>query len=183
MLLTDWGTIKNIAIVGIVTYLMFIIVLRISGKRTLSQMNVYDFSVTVALGSILASTITNANTAALSGIFSFTLLVVFQYIIAKLAVHLQFFNKLIKSEPSLLFYKGQYDWENMKKQRVTQDDFLQELRQQQCSSTDDILAVVMEASGKLSILKKTDSFPANNTLRNIQHRFLEEDPEYRNENQ
>lgn len=130
MLLTDWMTIRNIAIVGVITYLFFILALRTSGKRTLSQMNIYDFSVTVTLGSILASTLTNANTAAISGIFSFSLLVILQYIIAKLAVHFQFFNQLIKSDPTLLFYKGRYDWENMKKQRVTKDNILQEVRLQ-----------------------------------------------------
>lgn len=178
MLLSNWETIWNTALVGIITYLFLIIVLRVSGKRTLSQMNIYDFAVTVALGSILASTITSSDTSAMTGIFAFTLLVILQYIIAKLAVHFQLFNKLIKSEPTILFYKGRYDWENMRKQRITRDDLLQSVRQQQVSSTDDILAVIIEASGSLSVLKQSESFPFNNTLVNISHRFLEEDPEF-----
>ena len=178
MLLSNWETIWNTTIVGIITYLFLIIVLRVSGKRTLSQMNIYDFAVTVALGSILASTITSSDTSAMTGIFAFTLLVILQYIIAKLAVHFQPFNKLIKSEPTILFYKGRYDWENMKKQRITRDDLLQAVRQQQVSSTDDILAVIIEANGTLSVLKKSESFPCHNTLVNINHHFLEEDPEF-----
>lgn len=175
MLFTDWTTIRNTAAVGLVTYIVFIVVVRLSGKRSLSQMNAYDFSVTVALGSIIATTLTNPTLSAVTGIFAFSLLLLFQFIVAKLAVLIHPFNKLIKSKPSLLFYKGKYDRKQMKKQRVTQDDILQFVREQQHASMDEILAVVLESNGKLSCIKPSENYQTNSTLQNIDHPFLEED--------
>ncbi|MGB6179018.1 MAG: DUF421 domain-containing protein, partial [Carnobacterium sp.] len=56
---SDWGTVFKIIIVGTVAYLLFIGVLRFFGKRVLSKMNAFDFVVTVAFGSILATLLTS----------------------------------------------------------------------------------------------------------------------------
>lgn len=175
MIFTDWETIKNILISGVITYLFFILAIRIFGKRSLSQLNAYDFSVTVAFGSILASTLTNSNLSAMAGIASFTLLLLLQWVIAKIAVHIPPFNKIFKASPSLLFYKGQFDEKMMKKKRVSKDDIFQSVRLEQNASLDEILAVVMEANGQLSVIQYSEGYPANSTLQNIDHPFLQKD--------
>ncbi|MDE1549794.1 DUF421 domain-containing protein [Jeotgalibaca caeni] len=175
MLVADWETIKRILVVGTVTYVFFIISIRTFGKRSLTQMNAYDFSVTVALGSILASTLTNSNLTAASGIVSFSLLLLLQFIIAKASVYFPFFNKIIKAKPTLLFYKGKYDETQLKKQRITKDDLLQAVRLQQHASMNEVLAIVVEANGQLSILSANGSDSSNSTLENIDHPFLHEE--------
>lgn len=175
MIFTDWETIKNILITGVITYLFLIMAIRMFGKRSLSQLNAYDFSVTVALGSILANTLTNASLSVMAGIASFTLLLLLQFIIAKIAVHIPFFNKVIKSSPSLLFYKGQFDEKMMKKKRVTKDDIFQAVRLEQNASLDEVLAVVMEVNGQLSVLQYSEGYLENSSLQNIVHPFLQKD--------
>ncbi|WP_251130173.1 hypothetical protein [Exiguobacterium sp. s141] len=49
----------QIILTGVGAYLAIILILRVSGKRTLAKMNAFDFIVTVALGSILATTLTS----------------------------------------------------------------------------------------------------------------------------
>lgn len=59
MFFSDSFSFTRILVVGILSYILIVFVLRVSGKRTLSKMNSFDFIVTVALGSVLASILTN----------------------------------------------------------------------------------------------------------------------------
>ena len=86
MFLGDTYSFARVLIVGTLAYLLVIFVLRITGKRSLSKMNSFDFIVTVALGSILASILTDENLALLDGIMAFSLLLFLQFITSWLSV-------------------------------------------------------------------------------------------------
>ena len=59
--------ILRIAITAVALYFLLILILRVSGKRTLSSMNAFDFIVTVAIGTTLASTILDQTIALTDG--------------------------------------------------------------------------------------------------------------------
>ena len=60
MFFNSWHALVRILIVGPLVYAALVIMLWLSGKRTLAQINAFDFVVTVAFGSTLASTIRDA---------------------------------------------------------------------------------------------------------------------------
>jgi uncharacterized membrane protein YcaP (DUF421 family) len=47
----DWQTLTRTAVIGVFAYACLILFVRVSGKRTLSKRNAFDFVVTVALPS------------------------------------------------------------------------------------------------------------------------------------
>jgi uncharacterized membrane protein YcaP (DUF421 family) len=51
----SWSDLGRVLGVGTAAYLSLVVVLRVSGKRTLAKLNAFDFVVTVALGSTLAT--------------------------------------------------------------------------------------------------------------------------------
>ena len=55
MFFHSWWDLLQIVVVGTLAYGALILLLRISGKRTLAKMNAFDLVVTVALGSTLAT--------------------------------------------------------------------------------------------------------------------------------
>lgn len=71
-------TMLHIILTGVGGYLAIIFILRVSGKRTLAKMNAFDFIVTVALGSILATILTSQQTPLLNGLTAFATLVFMQ---------------------------------------------------------------------------------------------------------
>ena len=74
MFFENWYGLERILIVGFLAYVALIICLRISGKRTLAKWNAFDFVVTIALGSILATHLLSKANAACrrhSGFFVF----------------------------------------------------------------------------------------------------------------
>ncbi len=106
MFFDGWLGIGRVILVGVLAYLALIVLLRVSGKRTLSKMNAFDLVVTVALGSMLATVLLSSSVALLEGITAFALLILLQYVIAWLSVRSSAVSRLVKAEPALLAYNG-----------------------------------------------------------------------------
>ena len=85
---------------------MVLLLLRVSGKRTLTRMNAFDLVVTVALGSTLATVLLTKSVALAEGLTAFVLLIFLQFVLTWLFVRSQAASRLVKSEPTLLVYQG-----------------------------------------------------------------------------
>lgn len=153
----------RIVTVGFLAYVGLVIFLRISGKRTLTKLNAFDFVVTVALGSTLATVLLNSSVSLLEGMTAFALLIFLQYVITLLSVHSSWFNAIIKSEPRLLFLDGQFLRSAMKKERIKEIEILQVIRTSGFGSTEKVKAVVLETDGSLSVI----SSETGNALENV----------------
>lgn len=150
----DWEEIWRILIVSVCAYILLVIILRISGKRTLSKMNAFDFIITIALGSTLATILLSKDTALAEGVLALGLLVFFQYSITWLSVRSEKFQELIKSSPSLLLFKGKYLAAALKKERMTKEEIDAQLRQKGIEDIREVDAVVLETDGTLSVIEK-----------------------------
>ena len=158
---SDLNPFIEIPIAGIIIYIANIIFLRLSGKRTLAKWNSFDFVVTISLGSILASGLLSTKDEFGKSILAFALLVLFQFIITWISVRSSVIQKLIKSEPSLLLYRGEMQHDIMKKERVAEGEVLAALRSSGVSAIEDADAVILETNGSFSILQNIDESSAS----------------------
>lgn len=166
-LFNDWTTVFRVLFSGILIYLALVFILRIFGKRALAKMNAYDFVVTIALGSILSTTIVNKNVTVTDGAIAIFLLLILQFLLAKLVWQSGLFNRLIKDEPLILFYQGEFDYTAMKDQRVVEEEIYQAIREKGFSSTNDVLAVILETTGDISVLPNSGEYPENSTFEKL----------------
>ena len=91
----SWESILRTFVIGVTAYSGLFFLLRISGKRTLSKMNAFDFIVTIALGSTLATVLLNKNVALADGFLALALLIFLQYSITWLSVRFKWTEKLV----------------------------------------------------------------------------------------
>ncbi|MGD8106267.1 DUF421 domain-containing protein [Pantoea sp. FN0302] len=140
-------------IIGILAYVNLIILLRLSGRRTLSKMNAFDLVVTVALGSTYATVLLNRNVSLAQGTLAFALLIVLQYGVTWSSVRAGWFRKLVTGEPALLFYQGHFLTQAMRSSRVTKDEVRSAIRAGGFAALEDIEAVVLETDGSFSIVR------------------------------
>src|SRR5690554_3631229 len=115
----SWESLVRTIVVTVLAYFSIIVILRFTGKRTLSKMNAFDFIVTIALGSSLATVALNKNVALVDGVLLFLLLVLLQYFITWMSVRVSSFKKIITASPALLVYKGKIIDKAMKEERIT----------------------------------------------------------------
>lgn len=155
MFFDDWFTIFRILAVGIFAYAALIILLRISGKRTLSKWNAFDFVVTIALGSILASVVMSKDVLLADGVSALILLIGLQFIITRLSVRFDWVKNLIKAKPTLLLDKGEFLHAAMRRERVGESEIRTAIRAAGSAAVEEIEAVVLETDGSLSVVKKS----------------------------
>lgn len=157
MFFDNWQGLFRTFVVGVSAYVILVLILRVSGKRTLSKMNAFDFVVTVALGSTLATILLSKDTALAEGVLALVLLVGLQLIITWLSVRSKTVSYLVKSEPRLLFHRGDFLHGAMRAERVNQDEILQAMRSQGIGAIEKVEAVVLETDGSLSVLSSSST--------------------------
>lgn len=156
----------NTIILGTIAYISIIVILRVSGKRTLSKWNSFDFVVTIAFGSILSSILLSTKDSFGTGILGFALLVLFQYLLTWVAVRSSLIQKLIKAEPALLLYRGQLKYDVLKRERVAEGEILAALRASGIGAIEDADAVVLETDGSFSVIENLSHSTAS-TLKDV----------------
>lgn len=154
MFFESWENLLRIVIVGVFAYAGLVVLLRTSGKRTLTKLNAFDLIVTVALGSTLATILLSKQTPLADGLTAFALLIFLQFVITSLSVRSDAVRSLVRSEPQLLFLRGDFLHDAMRKERVGEDEVLQAMRSGGYTDPDDAGAVVLETDGSLSILPR-----------------------------
>ncbi len=159
MFFDDWFGLFRILIIGVLAYGVLIFLLLASGKRTLSKWNAFDFVVTIALGSTLATVIMSKDVSFAEGVFALGLLIGLQFVITWLSVRFNWIENLVKAEPTLLFDKGDFLTNAMKRQRVAEGEVRMAIRAKGIAAVEEVEAVVLETDGSFSVIKKsaTDS--------------------------
>lgn len=148
----DWSGIARILMIAPAAYLALVVILRVSGKRTLSKLNAFDFIVTIAIGSTLASIITTRSLALAEGLTALLVLVGLQYLVTATSVRWPWVNAVVKAEPSLLLRNGEPLQQAMRHQRVTLDELTAAVRQAGGDSLDKAQAVFLETDGSLTAI-------------------------------
>src|SRR4051794_15011845 len=118
----SWYNIGRTLTLSIVGFAALIVLLRGSGKRTLSKLNVFDFVFVVAVGSVFASTIISKDVTLVEGILALVTLVGIQLILAELAAHSRTAERIINGEPTLLLSHGKFLVGALKKERITEEE-------------------------------------------------------------
>ncbi|MDY6939057.1 MAG: DUF421 domain-containing protein [Cyanobacteriota bacterium] len=153
----SWENLLHTLTIGSLAYIILVGLLRISGKRTLSKWNAFDLIVTVAFGSILATTFLSTDTSLLQGLLGFSLLVLYQFIISWLSVHFQPIQKLVKAQPTLLLYRGQFQHRFLQQERVTQGEVRAAVRANGNGALENVAAVILETDGSFSVIETLDA--------------------------
>lgn len=166
MFFDGWQGIGRTALIGVLAYLALIVLLRISGKRTLSKMNAFDLVVTVALGSTLATILLSSDVALAEGLTALGVLILMQFVIAWLSVRSQTVSKLVKSEPALLVYHGRLLPDSLRRERVVEHEVWASVRSQGIADLSDVEAVVLETDGTFTVVPKIES-PDKSTLQSV----------------
>ncbi len=167
MFFDGWHGPLRVLLVGASAYFALLLMLRVSGKRTLSKMNAFDFVVTVALGSTLATVLLSKDVALAEGALALALLVALQYAITWLSVRSTAVDRLVKSEPALLLRGGKFLRGAMRKARVTEGEVLAAVRRHGEAELGNVAAVVLETDGSFSVLVGRGEGEPSSALRDV----------------
>ena len=154
LIFKNWETLWHVAVCAVLAYFVLFLFIRIAGKRTLAKLTAFDFVVTVTLGSTLSSMILAKVTLA-EGALALAIIIALQYVLAWSARESKTLEMVINSSPTMVFYRGEFLEDAMKKEVLTREEIYAEIRKYRMLDVDQVEAVVMELNGELTVIKKS----------------------------
>ncbi|TVR73488.1 MAG: DUF421 domain-containing protein [Sphaerobacteraceae bacterium] len=148
------GQALEIAITAVVFYGYMVLLLRISGKRTTMSMTTFDFVSTVAMATIVGSTILQGTVSLLEGMVAVTVLVALQWVAGSVSARSPVIRHFITSSPAVLYENGQFNEENLMAERISREQLQQKIRAAGHGNLATVNAIVLESAGTVSVVEK-----------------------------
>ncbi|WP_234400626.1 DUF421 domain-containing protein [Virgibacillus senegalensis] len=142
---------------SVILVLSGILLLRISGRKSISQMTLAQTVVMISIGSVIIQPIVERSvirTIIVAAIFVFTLIT-----IEWLQLKFNVVEKFITGKSKILIQNGQLETKNFNKNRLTVDQLEMFLRQQGISKLSDLKTATIEPNGQLGYELTEDARP------------------------
>jgi len=158
---TDWFAIDITQILGIslsaiFIFLLLLLAIRLYGLRSFAKMSAYDFGVTIAIGSILGATIINKEPSLAQGFLAILVLLGCQNLFS--IWRRKYSNTYLENSPLLLMQGQDILHDNLSESQISEHDLYSKLREANVTNLKQVHAVVLEASGDISVLHSTDNY-------------------------
>lgn len=137
----------------LVLILMFLL-LKLMGKKQVSQMNMFDYITGITIGSIAADICLDIERDFTSGIVCLLIFGLMAVILSYISLKSLLFRKLIKGTTSILIKDGKLITGELAKNMITIDMLESEARISGYFDLDEINTAILEANGKMSFLPK-----------------------------
>ncbi len=152
----SWDDLVRILLVGTAAYGGLVVVLRVTGKRTLAQLNAFDFIVTVAFGSALSTVLLNSSVSWSEGLLAMGLFAALQFTMAWLSSRSERIRRVIRAKPVVLLRNGTIGADALRRSRLSESEVHQAIRSCGIGDVSKVAAVVLETNGKLSVIAEGD---------------------------
>jgi len=130
-----------------------VLLVRVNGLRSFSKMTNFDFVMTVAVGSLLASASqTTTWEAFLQAMVAMAALFIVQSVSARLRRRSDKIEAIMQNTPVILMRNGEIIDGALEKTRVARSDLLAKLREANVLDLNEVRAVVLETTGDISVL-------------------------------
>ena len=149
-----------------------ILLLRVAGRKSISQMTLAQTVVMISIGTIIVQPIVEKSV--LKAIASALIFVISVVIIEYLQLKSNAFEKFITGKSKIVIENGILNVSNLKKMRLTVEQLEMRLRNQGISRIGDVKTATLEPNGQLGYELKEDAKPltVGDLKRLIQPQFL-----------
>ena len=147
----------NIFVRTIILYILIVLLLRLSGKREVGQLELTELVTTFMISELASSPITNNNIPLLYGIIPTATLVCLEVFLSFAGLKSSFFSKLLSGTPAILISKGVLRKKELFNSRISMNELMSSLRVMGISQISDVEYAILEPSGKLSVIQKAKS--------------------------
>lgn len=151
----------------IILYFIVIIAMRIMGKKQIGQLEPFELAITIMISELASLPMQDTEVPLIHGVIPIITLIVLQASLVILQLKSEKLRNIVNGKPSILIKNGQIDINELKHQKFNINDLMEELRLEGFYDIEDIQYAILETSGQLSIIPKTDSTPATKKDLNI----------------
>lgn len=152
----------------IVLYLFIIAGIRLMGKRQVGELEPSELVLALIIADLAAVPMQDFGIPLLSGIIPILTLLAITMIISMLSMKSVKFRALLCGRPSIIVENGKLHQREMRKNRFTVDELMEELRMKGVTDISTVKYAILETNGQLSVLPYSDQKPPTAADMNIQ---------------
>lgn len=145
------ASLLSLAVRAIVVYLTVLLLLRISGKRQMGQMNATEFVAILLISNAVQNSMNGGDNSLTGGLFLAAVLIAMSSLISYLTFKSKIASSIFEGTPTILIHKGKVITQNVKKELLSAGELKTLLRKQGFHNVADIQVAILEADGTLSI--------------------------------
>ena len=139
---------------ALVMFLLLFIIIKLLGKKQIKNLTLYDYVLSITLGSIAADSIISLDTPLYDGMLALVVFGGIGYLSSLLTYHNHAVEELIDGEPLVLFENNNFNYENLEKAKLSVAKVLETCRLKGCFDIKELDCAVLEPSGDVSVLLK-----------------------------
>ena len=146
----------------IILYLLIIVGVRLMGKRQVGELEPSELVMSLIIADLAAVPMQDYGIPLLTGVIPILALLSLTMILSVLTMRSVTFRLLLCGRPSVIIRKGELDIAEMRRNRLTVDELLEDLRGKGYADPSQIYYAVLETNGQLSVLPKAANKPPVN---------------------
>lgn len=144
-----------------VVYVVILLAMRLMGKRQLGDLELSELVVTVLVADVAVLTIEKPDTPLMRGLAPVLLLFAMEFLVSVTAMRSVKLRLALFGKPSIIIEDGQIRQREMRRNRFTPEELLQELRNQGVEDLSTVARAVLETSGQLNVILRAEHQPVN----------------------
>lgn len=153
-----WASVGFVALTASAMYVSIVVAVRIAGRRTLSQLSAFDAVVTIALGSMLATTILSPDVSYLEGVTGVITLITLQVIVGALRRRFGRLRRILDFEPVILIEDSvEAQRTGLFGAQMTDTELRSALRARGIFDVSEVEKAILEPNGEVSALRRDDN--------------------------
>jgi uncharacterized membrane protein YcaP (DUF421 family) len=145
----------DIVLRAIVLYAFIVFVMRVIGRRELSSMTPFDLILLIILGDAIQQGLTQDDYSVTGATLAVATIATLQVFTSYLSFRSERARKIFEGQPIVLVDRGEIVRENLKRERMTEDEVAEEMRAAQIGSLDEVEWAILESNGSISFIKKS----------------------------
>jgi uncharacterized membrane protein YcaP (DUF421 family) len=127
---------------------------RIVGRRELSSLEPFDLIMLIVLGDLVQQGVTQSDYSVTGLVLAAGTIALMQVLVSYLNFRFRRLQPMLNGEPIVLVEDGRVLERNIARERLTRDELLEQARQNQIDSFDQIRLAILETSGQISFITK-----------------------------
>jgi len=147
------------AISSTIAIIALFILTRLMGKKQMSQLNFFDYVIGITIGSVASEYAVVREIHPAEGLTALGVISLFSALFSYISIKSYKGRKILDGSPVILIQNGKIMERNLQKEKLNINDLLEECRQKNIFNIADVEFAILETSGRLSILPKSQNRP------------------------
>ena len=141
---------------ALMVYFVLMLLIRLSGKRSMGQFTSFDILLVVLLGNAVQNALLGEDASVGGGMLLAATLIVLNWVVGWLSARSPRVERWVEGVPVLLARDGNVYRDVLRRELISHEDFQKAMRESGCLELDNIRLAVLETNGQISIVQRSD---------------------------